>query len=83
MTREAECRKRIETVKEAYDMLGAKPEAVICDLLTDIALSLAQIADKVGCDYVEDREYRSVNDKMARQVTVYRAEPFIGGRGGE
>lgn len=48
MSREAECRKRIETVKEAYDMLGAKPEAVMCDLLTDIALSLAQIADRLN-----------------------------------
>ena len=71
MSRETECRKRIEVVKEAYGMLDVDPKAVMCDLLTDIALSLAQIADKIGCDYEERKEFVATNDKQASIVTVY------------
>ena len=71
MNRETECRKRIEVVKEAFDMLDGEPEAVMCDLLTDIAISLAQIADKIGCDYEVHTEFVADNDKQARMVTVY------------
>lgn len=71
MSRTEECRKRIEVVKEAFDMLDVEPEAVMCDLLTDIALSLAQIADKIGCDYEERKEFVADSGTQASLVTVY------------
>jgi len=71
MSRTEECRKRIEVVKEAFDMLDVEPEAVMCDLLTDIAISLAQIADKIGCDYEVHTEFVADTDNQARMVTVY------------
>ena len=40
-------------------------------LLADIAISLAQIADKIGCDYEVHTEFVADNDKQARMVTVY------------
>ena len=40
-------------------------------MLSDIALSLAQIADKIGCDYEVHTEFVADNDKQARMVTVY------------
>lgn len=40
-------------------------------LLSDTAISLAQIADKIGCDYEERKEFVADNDKQASLVTVY------------
>lgn len=40
-------------------------------LLSDIAISLAQIADKIGCDYEVHTEFVAEQDKQARMVTVY------------
>lgn len=39
--------------------------------LSDIALSLAQIVDKIGCDYEVHTEFVAEQDKQARMVTVY------------
>lgn len=39
--------------------------------LSDIALSLAQIADKIGCDYEERKEFVADNATQASLVTVY------------
>ena len=71
MSRTEECRKRIEVVKEIYDAIDAKPEAVMCDILADIAISLAQIADKIGCDYEERKEFVADSGTQASLVTVY------------
>lgn len=40
-------------------------------LLADIAISLAQIADKIGCDYEVHTEFVADTDNQARMVTVY------------
>lgn len=47
-------------------------DAIIdCAVLADIAISLAQIADKIGCDYEVHTEFVADTDNQARMVTVY------------
>ena len=62
MSREAET---MQTLKNIGDV--SKTQAI----LADIAISLAQIADKIGCDYEVHTEFVSDDDKQARMVTVY------------
>ena len=62
MSREAET---MQTLKNIGDV--SKTQAI----LADIAISLAQIADKIGCDYEVHTEFVADNDKQARMVTVY------------
>ena len=62
MSREAET---MQTLKNIGDV--SKTQAI----LADIAISLAQIADKMGCDYEVHTEFVADNDKQARMVTVY------------
>ena len=62
MSREAET---MQTLKNIGDV--SKTQAI----LSDIAISLAQIADKIGCDYEVHTEFVADNDKQARMVTVY------------
>lgn len=40
-------------------------------LLAEIAISLAQIADKIGCDYEVHTEFVADTDNQAGMVTVY------------
>lgn len=68
MSREAECRNRIDYLTKSFH---ATPNEVICDILCDMALSLAQIADKIGCDYEVHTEFVADTDNQARMVTVY------------
>lgn len=68
MSRETECRNRIDYLTKTFH---ATPNEVICDILCDIALSLAQIADKIGCDYEERKEFVADNATQASLVTVY------------
>ena len=63
MSREAECRELINQLGELNKVKSL--------LLADIAISLAQIADKIGCDYEVHTEFVADNDKQARMVTVY------------
>ena len=63
MSREEECRELINQLGELNKVKSL--------LLADIAISLAQIADKIGCDYEVHTEFVADNDKQARMVTVY------------
>lgn len=62
MSREDET---MQTLKNIGDV--SKTEAI----LADIAISLAQIADKIGCDYEERKEFVADNATQASLVTVY------------
>ena len=62
MSREAET---MQTLKNIGDV--SKTQAI----LADIAISLAQIADKMGCDYEERKEFVADNGTQASLVTVY------------
>ena len=62
MSREAET---MQTLKNIGDV--SKTQAI----LSDIAVSLAQIADKIGCDYEERKEFVADNGTQASLVTVY------------
>ena len=61
MSREAET---MQTLKNIGDV--SKTQAI----LADIAISLAQIADKMGCDY-EARNEIVADNGYAQGVTVY------------
>lgn len=63
MSREAECRELINQLGELNKVKSL--------LLADIAISLAQIADKIGCDYEERKEFVADNATQASLVTVY------------
>ena len=78
MSREAECRKQIEALKIAFDTMTVEPETVMCDILTNIALSLAQIADKLNTHITV-----VTLDSKAVICAYDEARGLIGGRGGE
>lgn len=70
MSREAECRELINQLGELNKVKSL--------LLADIAVSLAQIADRLN-----DRRIIVTLDGRTAIRAYGEAEPFIGGRGGE
>ena len=69
MSREEVCRELLIKIAEEADGLTANEVIALC--LEDIAISLAQIADKIGCDYEERKEFVADNATQAGLVTVY------------
>lgn len=69
MSREEVCRELLRKIAEEADGLTANEVIALC--LEDIAVSLAQIADKIGCDYEKRKEFVADNATKASLVTVY------------
>lgn len=60
---------REQQTTELINSLGSVNATEV--LLSDIAVSLAQIADKIRCDYEERKEFVADNATQASLVTVY------------